>query len=259
VDTAQAWPRLLEHDLKSTTGKDVQVLNFAMTGYGPNQYAAVVSKFVPVYKPDLIVIELFVNDFQDVLWTNEDFQYNIGFGSPDPDDLKSILKLDHLRRFTQLNVLGPVKEILQSEPNANSYFLGHFSALEVGHPEGDNEGLASTLEKLEQIQSVANQTGAKVVLVFVPAPVQACAPDQLAYYPRHVDLNDTTRFDVDLPQRMMADVAQSLELPLYDLRELLSSGPECYYQSHNIHWTVNGHRAVARYLADVMVQDGYVP
>jgi peptidoglycan/LPS O-acetylase OafA/YrhL len=259
VDTAQAWPRLLEQDLRSKTSQDVQVLNFAMTGYGPNQYAAVVSKFAPIYEPDLIVIELFVNDFQDVLWTNQDFQYNIGFGSPDPDGLKSILKLDHLRRFTELNVLGPVKELLRNEPNVNGYFLGHFSTLEVGHPELEDDGYALTLAKIKQIQSVADQNGAEVVLVFVPAPVQACTPDQLAYYPRHVNLNDSTRYDRHLPQRLIAGIAQALQLTLYDLTELLASSNECYYQPHNIHWTVNGHQVVAQYLADVMAKDGYIP
>ncbi len=259
VDTSQAWPRLLETDLQAKAGTDIQVLNFAMTGYGPNQYAAVVDKYAPVYKPDLIVIELFVNDFQDVLWSNEDFQYNIGFGSPDPNSLPSIIKLDSLRRFTSLTVLGPIKETLRNQPDANGYFLGHFSALEIGHSEIENDGRQLTLEKLKRIQAVAAQNDSKVVFVFVPAPVQACQPDQLAYYPRNVDLTDSTRFDTNLPQRLMADVAQSLNVPLYDLRETLSTGSECYYQPHNIHWTVNGHQVVAEYLADVLVRDGYLP
>jgi len=260
VDTSQAWPRLLEIDLNAkVSNKDIQVLNFAMTGYGPNQYAAVVDKYVPIYKPDLIVIELFVNDFQDVLWSNEDFQYNIGFSSPDPNSLSSVIKLDSLRRFTSLNVLGPIKEVLRNQPDANGYFLGHFSALVVGHSEIENDGRQLTYERLKNIQDVANQNTSKVVFVFVPAPVQACEPDQLAYYPRNVDLNDTTQFDTNLPQRLMTDVAQSLDVPLYDLRDMLSSSAECYYQPHNIHWTVAGHQTVAEYLTDVLIRDGYLP
>jgi len=57
----------------------------------------------------------------------------------------------------------------------------------------------------------------------------------------------------------MADVAQSLNVPLYDLHEMLSSDTECYYQPHNIHWTVAGHQVVAEYLADVLIRDGYLP
>lgn len=258
VDTHQAWPRLLETKLKTQTGKDVQVLNFAMTGYGPNQYAAVMEKYAPIYKPDLIVVELFVNDFQDALWTNEDFQYSIGFGNPRSEGIASILKLEHTRRFTQLHVLGSIKEIIKNEPNPDGYFLGQFLALEVGHPEFENDGRQLTWERLKQIKEVAAQNGTEVILVIVPAPVQACRPEQLAYYPRHVDLTDTTGFDLDLPQRLMTGIAESLELPLYDLRDLLFSGTECYYQTHNIHWTVTGHQVVAEYLADVIIQNKYV-
>ena len=259
VDTSQAWPRLLELALASKIGGAVQVLNFAMTGYGPNQYVAVMEKYVPVYKPDLIIVELFVNDFQDVLWTNEDFQYNIGFGNPDSSGIISILKLDHMRRFTELQILGPVKELIKNEPNPDGYFLGHFAALEPGHPEIENDGRQLTLERLQQIHAVAVRNGAEVILVFVPAPVQVCGPEQLAYYPRSVDLNDATRFDLDLPQRLMADIAQVAGLPLYDLRDMLSSGSECYYQPHNIHWTINGHQVVAHYLADTLIQDEFIP
>lgn len=55
VDTEKAWPRLLEKKLIST-GLRTEVMNFSITGWGPNQYATVIDKFVPVYKPDLILI-----------------------------------------------------------------------------------------------------------------------------------------------------------------------------------------------------------
>jgi peptidoglycan/LPS O-acetylase OafA/YrhL len=259
VDTPEAWPRLLETDLKSKLNKDVQVLNFAMTGYGPNQYAAVIKKYEPVYKPDLIIVEMFANDFQDALWTNEDFQYSIGFGNPDSNSVKSILKLEHMRRYTKLHVLAPIKEIIKNEPNFEGYFLGQFATLELDHPEIENEGRQVTLDRLQEIQKVSAQKGAQVILVFVPAPIQVCKADQLAYYPRHVDLNDTTRFDLNLPQELISDIARSLKLPLYDLRELLSSGRECYYQPHNLHWTMNGNKVVAQYLTDIVIRDGYIP
>jgi DNA-binding ferritin-like protein len=57
----------------------------------------------------------------------------------------------------------------------------------------------------------------------------------------------------------MADVAQSLDVPLYDLRDMLSSTTECYYQPHNIHWTVDGNQVVAQYLTNVIARDVYTP
>lgn len=83
VDTDAAWPRLLESDLdQRLPDRSVEVLNFAITGHGPQQYASVVEHFGPIYQPDLIVVGFFVNEYQDVLATNEDFCSSIGFGRP---------------------------------------------------------------------------------------------------------------------------------------------------------------------------------
>jgi hypothetical protein len=66
VDTDLAWPRLLEPTLRTRTdGRLVEVLNFVITAYGPNQEAAVVAAFTPRFRPDVVVIEMFVNDFDD--------------------------------------------------------------------------------------------------------------------------------------------------------------------------------------------------
>lgn len=260
VDTGQGWSRLLESRLNEmAAGKKVEVLNFSMTGYGPNQYAEVVREFAPRYQPDLIIVEVFVNDFQDALWTNEDFQYNIGFYNGDPDGISSIIKLESLRSWTDLNIKQKLQETLQGEPNTQGYFLGHFATLELSELETLNYGRAFVQEDLQQIQTTAEATGAQVVLVMAPSSVQVCSADALDYYPRHIDLADSTRFDVDQPQRLMTELAGSLDLPLYDLRDTLSASAQCPYQPRNMHWTVDGHQIVSEYLADLLVQNGYIP
>ncbi|NUQ83855.1 MAG: acyltransferase [Anaerolineales bacterium] len=260
VDTDRAWPRLLESRLNEMAGgKKIQVLNFSMTGYGPNQYAEVVKEFAPLYQPDLILIEVFVNDFQDALWTNEDFQYNIGFYNGDADSLSSILKLESLRSWTDLNIKQKLQEILQGEPNAQGYFLGHFATLERSELETMNYASDFVKEELGQIQTTAEGIGAQVILVMAPSSVQVCSSDELDYYPRHIDLADSTRFNPDQPQRIMSEIAEALDLPMYDLRNVLSSSEQCPYQPRNMHWTADGHRVVADYLADLLIQNGYVP
>ena len=72
VDTEKSWVRQLETKL-GTANRKTEVQNFAITGYGPNQYFAVLHKFVPIYKPDVIIIEMFVNDYQDVMTSNKSF------------------------------------------------------------------------------------------------------------------------------------------------------------------------------------------
>jgi hypothetical protein len=230
-----------------------------MTGYGPNQYAEVVKEFAPRYQVDLVIVEVFVNDFQDALWTNEDFQYNIGFYNGDSGGMSSILKLESLRAWTDLNIKQRLQETLQGEPNAQGYFLGHFATLERSEPETLNYARDFVKEDLQQIQTTAEGIGAQVILVMAPSSVQVCSPDALAYYPRHIDLADSTRFDVDQPQRLMTEIAGSLGLSLYDLRDALTAPAQCPYQSRNMHWTVEGHQVVSEYLADLLVQNGYIP
>ena len=260
VDTNQAWPRLLEGQLNEiANGKKIEVLNFAITGYGPNQYAEVVKEFVPLYQPDLIIVQVFINDFQDVLWTSQDFQSNIGFYAGDAGGISSILKLEGLRAWTNLNVKQPLLELIRDKPNAQGYFLGHITMLETQELENLNAARSLIHEDLEQIQAVADQSGAQVVLVMVPSSVQVCSSDELAYYPRHIDLNDITRFDIDQPQRIMSEIAESLGIPLYDLRDVLLSSAQCLYQPRNMHWTVDGHRVVSTYLVDALNKAGYIP
>jgi len=90
----------------------VEVLNSGITWYGPNQYAAVVKHFAPIYRPDLINLGFFVNDYKDVLRRDETFRESIGFDQPSPDTLHSVLKLPHLKRPIQLELIQPLEQRL---------------------------------------------------------------------------------------------------------------------------------------------------
>lgn len=260
VDTDQAWPRLLEADLAARLPeRKVEVLNFAITGYGPNQYAAVVETFVPLYQPDLILIGFFVNDYLDVQWSDQEFRDSIGFGLPAQDGWYAVGTLSHLRQYARLRVVDPLVELLRRRPRSYGYFLGHFAFLERDRADLWETGRELVAERLAQIAILADEAGARVILAMIPAPVQVCGPDQLAYYPRYVDLDDATRFDTKQPQRLTKELADDLGLVYYDLRPpLLSTSEACPYQPRNIHWTAAGHRAVASYLAEALSVDGYL-
>ncbi|HAV78099.1 MAG TPA: hypothetical protein DCX53_12185, partial [Anaerolineae bacterium] len=243
VDTDKAWPRLLEDRLNEfMVGKKVEVLNFSISGYGPNQYAEVIGKFVPLYQPDLIIVEVFVNDFQDALWTTEDFQNNIGFNAGDPNGLITIIKLESLRSWIDINIKQKLKEFLQDEPNEQGYFLGHIATLELQQLDTLEYARDEVYDDLKRIEVVAGDSGAEIVLVMAPSSVQICSKDELPYFPRHIELTDSTRYDIDQPQRLMSGITDSLDLPMYDLRTALSFEESCPYQTHNMHWTLHGVR-----------------
>jgi lysophospholipase L1-like esterase len=261
IDTDQAWPRLLETKLAAKlVNKKVEVLNFAITGYGPNQYEAVIQHFAPIYKPDVILIETFVNDFREALFSNQVAQTGIGFEKPAQDSLYSIVRLEQLRRWLQLKLKEPVGQIVLGQPSQEGYSLGNFKAFELGHPVDEANGEEIFTQRLEAIQSTSNELNAKLVIFMVPASIQICTASQLAYYPKGVDLNNRKLYDTDLPQRMMGEMTKALELPFYDLRDLFTRfSPPCPYQSHNMHWTVYGHQIVADYFVNILSKNGYLP
>jgi len=252
VDTDQAWPRLLEPAIRARSdGRVVEVLNFAITGYGPNQEGAVVRQFAPRFRPDVMIVQSFVNDFDDARTSDDEFRASIGFDRADPESWRGVLGLAHLSDLVKVEVLQPVYAWLTGTPVKRGYHLGNFPALERGRPELE-KGRRVTSERWSEIAAVARELGARLMVLSVPAPGQVCAPAALAYWPQGVDLADGSRFDPDRPQRWTAALAAAIGAEYHDLRDVLSASP-CPYQPRNMHWTVDGHRRVADAVAGWLV------
>jgi lysophospholipase L1-like esterase len=257
VDTALAWPRLLEQRLRQTSAVPAtEVLNYAVTGYGPNQYAAVLRDKIPEYRPDLVLVACFVNDFFDVQTSIESLRKSIGFDLPSQSGLISYLQLSDLSSWFLNEVKAPLRERLKGDPDPNGYFLGNFAALEVSNLAKMKVGAQLIGTRLEEITRLSEAVGARVMVALTPAPVQICGPGQLDYYPRGIDLSDANRFSLDQPQLLMEEATRSLGVPFLDLRgplrEVLSKDP---YQPRNMHFMASGHEAVSAYLADEIVSE----
>jgi peptidoglycan/LPS O-acetylase OafA/YrhL len=259
VDTEQSWPRKLERDLRERLqSTSVEVLNFAVTGYGPNQYAAVFEEFGPRYLPDVVVVGFFVNEYSDVLISNEKFQSAIGFRLRKQDSIATYFEAAHLRRWIQLNITERLRELATGRPRSHGFFLGNFSSLKTHASATTNEGSELVRERLAKMKQDADAIDAQLILALIPAPVQVCGPEDLVYYPSSTNLGDTKEFDLDLPQRLSQQIAGDLGLVVYDLRDPLQAAEVCPYQPRNMHWLPSGHDVVAEYLGENLTRDGHL-
>src|SRR5262249_52643405 len=202
-----------------------------------------VGAFAPRFRPDVVVVQMFVNDFDDARMTDDDFPESIGFARADPRSWWSVLALPHLTDLVKVEVLQPLQAQLTGAPAKRGYHLANLPALERNRPELA-EGRRIAERRLHEIARVTRALGARLVVLMVPAPGQVCAPDALAYWPRGVDPADPERFDPERPQRWSARLAASVGAEYHDLRDVLRGGT-CPYQPHNMHWTADGHRRVA--------------
>lgn len=248
VNTPDSWPRLVEDQLNSGGGAmRTEVLNFAMTGFGPNQYLAVLEDQIPRCRPDLVIVEMFVNEYQDVQTTVEEFRTSIGFHRPPANSLPGILQFPHLTTWIRQKLIHPFIALLRSQPSPPyGYTLGNFTALERDGPVGAPGAVDSVTARLLRMRETARAHGARILVLLVPAPVQVCPPAHLAYFPSGVTLAESSRFDTDLPQRTTQRIADGLGLPWVDLRTALRhDAGACPYQPRNMHWTRAGHQRAA--------------
>lgn len=259
VDTPDSWPRRLQGLLQKGTRRPVEVMNYAVTGYGPNQYAAVAREFVPRYRPNLVVIGMFVNDYEDALRTNADFISDIGFSKPPGDGMLSLLELQQLKAYWSARIRGPLISRLRRRPADEGALFGNIRFFDRKLQPRWIDGARVTRERFAQIQAVTNRYGGRVAVVLFPASVQVCDRADLRYYPRYFNLEDAARYDPDAPQRLASGIVNSLGLPFDDLRSGLRANSECPYQPRNMHLTVYGQNLAASRIAGFLRRLSLVP
>jgi peptidoglycan/LPS O-acetylase OafA/YrhL len=258
VDTDKSWPRLLEKKMDSLSpGSSSEVLNFAVTGYGPNQYQKIVEHFTPLYHPNIVLIGLFINDYQDVMTTNGEFQKAIGFGRADPNGLAALMTFRQLSALVRIKATKAIYEELLRRPGPDGYFLGQFAQLERG-PDGNvEEGRGSLRRRLVEIKKCTDVVGARLLVILIPSGPQVCGPAALSYWPKYTSLANP-KFDLTLPQRTTKEIDGALGIETVDLLPLLRSVTTCPYQTQNMHWTIAAHQLVAEYIAHLLLQESLV-
>lgn len=256
VDTDNSWPRLLEKNLNAREGENHhQVLNLSITGWGPQHYFRVLEHHIPIYKPDVVLIGLFINDLTDVFITDSAFNEDIGFSNPKPASLEAFLKTTHLRKFLSFKTRHMVSRVFPSIPPMD-YYLGHPNLIRKESMSRLTDGAELVYGFLKQIKDIGDEYNAAIYAILVPSSIQSADLSELCYLPKNHDYSDMSTFDIDQPQRILGNICDSLAIPYFDLRIPFSLHEgKGIYQPRNMHWTENGHRIVADWIKDMLEQD----
>jgi len=251
VDTEKAWPRLLEERLltaspnQSPRSPRFEVINLAITGWGPNHYEAVITAFAERLSADMIVIGMFTNDLLDVQVSIERMREIVGFDRPDKDCWRGIVTGRHLFRWIRGHVLEAGYERVLRRPAPHTSFFWQKDVFDRSLTSMVSEGARLLAQRFETIVAISNRIGAEALVVGVPAPIQVAARGDLAYLPEWLVV-DGDGFDYEQPQRIYKELCDQFGLRFLDLRSaLLAAQDRRPYQRNNLHWTEVGH-AVAR-------------
>ncbi len=265
VEADQAFPALLNAD-KSAAGQPIESINAGVIGYGTSHEVAWMHEYGWALQPKIVVVGFFVgNDVTDVMRdmiynkTNTPEQQAVvdmvwrlkGQGSQQ-GDVETWLKANsHAYVF-----LNKIYERLMPAPPKQQPDMTNtaYNYLKQEPPERAT-GWNTTLSLLDELHWKAEQYGAALVVVAIPAKEQV---DATAWQDMQKSFGLTAAdLDRDLPQQRLAAWSAGSGVPVIDLLPgFRAAGNQQLYFNADPHWTPAGHALAAQLIGDGMVKLG---
>jgi hypothetical protein len=254
LDREAGFPALLEDRLQACLNGPVQVINGGVTGYGPPEELAQARELVPLFRPDAIILEFFVNDWDDLTIDAAARRRGIGLEAGRLTFFDRILRRSQLA--ARMRTIGG--SLTGSIPTRPDWWETRWGLLQFYRPAENRyytpERIGLMRDSLAQFDSVARAAGAPLYLFNVPAALAVTPPESLAYVPRGWT-PDTADLDFALPWNALEQAASGLSrsFALHDLTPMLRyHHPQPVYDRHAWYWNREGHRVAAEEMAGVI-------
>lgn len=265
VNTKDAFPERLERMLRRD-GLDVEVLRFGMDGAPLSQYLHMLRREVVNYTPDLVIVPLIHNDF-DEIYRFLKTRYESSFMKVRQDESGSFVevppgefrrgladKLRHFRTFRYvyyetglyLSLKGWVSRLFWGgEEEWRPEFIS--SAVDIRKINDHPRNKLFARYVMSEMKNLADERGFR--LAFVMDGVRE------AIYEGRKPMD----YEVGRLNRIAAEITAELGLPFLDLqdafaRDYAASGQRLEY-AYDWHWNERGNRVVAEAIAQFLLTD----
>ncbi|HXE68327.1 MAG TPA: SGNH/GDSL hydrolase family protein [Hyphomicrobiaceae bacterium] len=265
VNVEEGFPEVLERDLRRA-GVAAEVLRFGMDGAPLSQYLHVLRREVRAFKPDVVLVQLIHNDFDEsyrFLKTRYASSFlKVGFdqaGQPfeiEPSDFTPGMA-DRLRAFNTFRYLYyKTNAYLRFKRFVSRYWWG-------GEEEYAPEFISSAVDVRKITDHVNNRRVARYVLSEMHALAQqdgfrlVLAMDGVrdALYAG----KGLESYEVGKLNRLVGEVASELDIPLLDLHatfaEHYARNRQRFEFAYDWHWNVLANRLVGEAIARVLLRD----
>ena len=254
MEYEKAYPALLQ---KKFDSEKVQVINAGVTGYGPVEELPQLSELVPLLKPDLVIYQFFINEFQEVHLRPEDRLKNIGL-IPNRNSFRmQLIERSQLNAHFQ-NIQRRIQEPITGRPSDYRFGKSLLSFYETGDSRYYSPDKLDVLQDyLKRMKDVCTRNGAKMIVYFVPGAVAVSEPADIHYFPWDQDLSDASKYDLDRPLKNLQRLAGMVGLPVVDLTTVLKNHKiQPVYFPDSWHWNPEGHKVVADAIYDDLKMRG---
>jgi lysophospholipase L1-like esterase len=257
VHQHESYPAQLQRMLERTTQQRIEVINTAVGGWGPFQYAQYFAHYGLEFSPDMVIVGLFVgNDISDAvesiarLPTAAMGRRISRKASRDPlISLRVALhEASHLARL----VLHQARPLLDFSRERCDEFPAVFVQIQRHRAKvyrtdwkSRDVKLARVTRQISRIDAYAREVGIPLLVVLIPDESQTNpALGRLLF-------KEGDPVELEQPQRLLEERFAAKGIETLDLLPAFRARPDCLHLN-DTHWTPDGHRLAAEEILRVI-------
>lgn len=262
VTREEAYPQVLEQMLNQHFASPVEVINTAVGGWTPFQYAQYYQQYGRAFDPDLVFVGFFVGNDTYSQQNNVEQTKTAVLGrrvfreaAASPWIGLKVWMVDHshlARLILNTRAIAAIDRTRDTCQDFTTEYVAIQRARIRAHlkrTETHDASIQNTLVQLLRIKALAEQDTASLMVALLPDENQINAHLQaLTIAPEAV--ND---YDFEMPQSLIVEVFEENHIPTIDLFPTFRDHPGCLYMN-DTHWNPEGHRLAASTLYRAMLE-----
>lgn len=260
----ESFPSLLERDLSTITGKNIEVINGSVSGWGTDDELTYLMRYGLKFQPDLVLVGMTLhNDVSDNLM--EEFH--------SLSDGRLIEKPKAELPFREYVLLG-MKAFLARHSHLIQLYLkysrGNYvtqaasalrshvaNLIDRSQDPSTTQGWKITKQLFDKTRVVSERAGAKFAVFLLPLAIQV-SDQTLETFLKEQGMKKEDVM-IDQPQQIMFQWGESAGVPVIDLlpqfHDWVRERGDTLFIKNDGHWTADGHRLAARVVAHRLMHD----
>jgi len=271
TDTSNSTHRLLEKKLQEIN-PNIQVYNFGVSDYGTAQYYLTLKKYGPIYKPDIVIFALMIeNDIKDVnpaLMISDDGRPYIEF----TNDKANIIHTNYTEDNPIITLMKKSKflsYILQSIERFQKWQLElsstpdniplPFYIYQKDHDEFNKSFLINEKIILLAKNLCKNMNSELIIITIAPSHIdETIWAKMLERYPNMKKME----WDLEYPTHRIKDFCEREDLNclhlLHPFMEYINKTGKVLYSRNHYHWNENGNRLAAEEIYKYLTTNDFI-
>ncbi len=272
----------LDYFLHKELGANYDIINAGVSGYSTLQEYLLLKEIYGQVKPDLLITEIFVNDFKDNIFPKlTGKQKPIFSGGSNLDINKKMQKGGNIITEMRLNanyllLINPffydIKKFLREKSNLfNFLYNNHFSFLGVREESFRGEVFMFS-NKNNVIITLANFAMCEILKTFKYSSEEVNLPYLFIYIPHRIEIESwravptinryydlsVDQLDLNTPEKELRSCTQQNSINFFSLKNKFSEVKEGLYNLHGDHWSPKATNITAQLLKEELVKRGFI-